>query len=64
MNGIEEKERSAYIEEIIKQIDILYEPIPAEFKNIDIDDPAFKSKMQEMRDVENTISCLEDSANE
>lgn len=64
MNNAHKKELNRIIKEISKQVNTLYEPIPEEYKNINIDDPTFLKQMQEMKELEDLIDCLEDSINE
>lgn len=58
------KNMNAIIEEISKQVNTLYEPIPEEYRNINIDDHTFLKQIQEMKELEDLIDCLEDSINE
>lgn len=60
MNNINENELNRIIEEISKQANTLYEPIPEEYRNINIDDPTLLKQMQEIKELEDLIDCLED----
>jgi hypothetical protein len=58
------KNMNAIIEDISRQVNTLYEPIPKEYKNINIDNHVFQKQVQEMKELEDLITYLEDLINE